>query len=207
MVFGKRKRSKRILTVLAVLFLAYHEKLGARAVSNKWQNRLARLLEEKNTLHSTAAALREALSATPRQYGECILEKQETTPILTAKTAKTSSKEPEKQETSKKPAAKTAKSTTEAERLGLVATWSIEFGYVSLLDPTTGEWHDLLTKEAPSWAKWEAVKRKALYKSGNRRAYRLTSCEMSKIWEAEHVQGGEGIVENHPLEEEERDQV
>jgi hypothetical protein len=30
---------------------------------------------------------------------------------------------------------------------------------------------------------------------------------MSKIWEAEHVQGGEGIVENHPLEEEERDQV
>ncbi len=35
----------------------------------------------------------------------------------------------EKLETPEPPAAKTAK-TTEAERLGLIVTWSAEFGYV-----------------------------------------------------------------------------
>jgi hypothetical protein len=54
----------------------------------------------------------------------------------------------EKLETPESPAAKTAK-TTEAERLGLIATWSALFGYVSMHDPVTGEWHDLQTKDAP----------------------------------------------------------
>ena len=30
----------------------------------------------------------------------------------------------------------------EAERRGLVATWSREPGWISLHDPLTGEWHD-----------------------------------------------------------------
>jgi hypothetical protein len=96
---------------------------------------------------------------------------------------------------------KTSK-TTEAERLGLIATWSSEFGYVSIHDPTTGEWHDLQVKDAPSWAVGEARRRKELYRGGNRKAYRLTSREMEEIWEAEHLASeDEGIVEDRPLEE------
>ena len=49
--------------------------------------------------------------------------------------------------------------TSEAARLGLIATWSAEFGYVSLHDPTTGEWHDLKTTVAPEWAVGEARQR------------------------------------------------
>jgi hypothetical protein len=30
--------------------------------------------------------------------------------------------------------------TKGASGLGLIATWGLEFGYVSLHDPTTGEW-------------------------------------------------------------------
>lgn len=74
----------------------------------------------------------------------------------------------------------------QASATGLIAKWSPEFGYVSLHDPTTGEWHDLPTKEAPDWAKWEASKRKELYKGGNRNAYRLTSREMEKLWVGDH---------------------
>jgi hypothetical protein len=82
--------------------------------------------------------------------------------------------------------AKTAKTPSNAEHLGVIAMWSIEFGYVSLHDPTTGEWYDIRTKEAPSWAMREASKRKELYKDGNRKAYRLTSREMEKLWVKEH---------------------
>ena len=72
-----------------------------------------------------------------------------------------------------------------AER-GLVAKWARkEFGFTSIHDPTTGEWHDLRTKDAPAWAKGEAMKRKELYKGGNRRAYDLTASEMQEIWELE----------------------
>ena len=79
----------------------------------------------------------------------------------------------------------------------------MEFGYVSVHDPTSGEWHDLPTKEAPSWATGEARKRKELYKSGNRKALRLTSRQMSELWEAEHASKElEGIFEEHPIEEE-----
>lgn len=50
---------------------------------------------------------------------------------------------------------------------------------------------------------WEARKRKELYRDGNRKAYRLTSREMEEVWEAEYVSEPEGIVEDHPVEEEE----
>ena len=91
-----------------------------------------------------------------------------------------------------------------ASELGLAAKWSIEFGYISMHDPLSGEWHDLPTKEAPSWAKWEAGKRKELNKAGNHRASRLTSRELERIWEEERVPTPpeEGIVEEHPVEEE-----
>jgi hypothetical protein len=121
---------------------------------------------------------------------------------LTVKTAKTQALGFSFSENLQNPTAKTAKTLSEAERLGLVATWSIEFGYISIHDPTTGEWHDIPTKEAPDWAQWEARKRKELYKDGNRKAFRLTSREMSELWEAEYVPEPEGIVEEHPIEEE-----
>jgi hypothetical protein len=89
-----------------------------------------------------------------------------------------------------------------AQRLGLVTAWSRHFGYVSIHDPATGEWHDLCTGDAPNWAKREAFKRKELHKDGNHKAFSLTSREMKEIWEAEHVAEPEGIVEDHPLEEE-----
>lgn len=38
----------------------------------------------------------------------------------------------------------------EADRRGLVIKWSREPGYISLQDPTTGEWHDLKQSECPS---------------------------------------------------------
>ena len=107
----------------------------------------------------------------------------------------------EKPKTPTNPPSKTSK-TTEAGRLGLVAAWSHEFGYVSIHDPTTGEWHDLKTNDAPGWAVGEAHRRKGLYKTGNRRAYRLTSREMEEGWEAEHPAPEEGIIEEHPVEEE-----
>jgi hypothetical protein len=44
-----------------------------------------------------------------------------------------------KQEMPINPPSKTSNTTTEAEHLGLVATWSIEFGYLGLHDPTYGE--------------------------------------------------------------------
>jgi hypothetical protein len=90
----------------------------------------------------------------------------------------------------------------QAAKLGLVARWSKEFGYISVHDPTTGEWHDLRTEDAPGWAKREALKRKELYKDGNYRAYDLTATEMEGIWEAERVPEPEGIIEDHPIEEE-----
>jgi hypothetical protein len=52
----------------------------------------------------------------------------------------------------------------EAAALGLVACWSYEFGYVSIHDPTTGEWHDVAIEDAPAWAKNECFKRRELRK-------------------------------------------
>ena len=163
-------------------------------MSNKWRERLNGLLEEKNTLHNSAAAVREGDS-----------EFSGNVQTLTVKTAKTQGQDHDFLETHQNPTAKTVKTPSEAERLGMVTMWSIEFGYVSIHDPTTGEWHDIPTREAPSWSMWEARKRKELYKDGNRKAYRLTSREMEEIWEDELIPEPEGIVEDHPVEEEEEE--
>jgi hypothetical protein len=48
----------------------------------------------------------------------------------------------------------------QASEMGLVAMWSRHHGYVSVHDPTTGEWHDLRTGDAPDWAVPEARRRK-----------------------------------------------
>ena len=86
-----------------------------------------------------------------------------------------------------------------AAEVGLTARWSRQFGFVELHDSTTGEWHDVHTKNAPSWAKWEAGKRKELYKAGDRSAYDRTSAEMQELWDLEHPPDEEGIIEDHPL--------
>lgn len=82
-----------------------------------------------------------------------------------------------------------------ASRLGLVARWSMRFGYVSIHDPTSGEWHDLRTKDAPPWAVREARKRKALWKEGETLDYEFTAREMEEIWESERPD-----AEARPLE-------
>lgn len=101
-------------------------------------------------------------------------------------------------QTPEKLTVKTSK-TPEPAQLGLIAAWSAEFGYVSLHDPTTGEWHDLKTTVAPEWAVGEARQRKELYKSGNRRAYRLSARDMEEVWKSDQPPE-EGIVEDYPLE-------
>jgi hypothetical protein len=93
------------------------------------------------------------------------------------------------------------KQRVQAARHGLVAKWSSEFGFVSIHDPGSGAWHDVPVKDAPGWAKWEARKRKELYKAGDRRAYELTSKHMQQIWFDERDEPEKGIVEEHPLEE------
>jgi len=75
----------------------------------------------------------------------------------------------------------------------LVARFSREeFGFISIHDPTTGEWHDIPTKGAPAWAKAEAFKRKDLYRSGERRL--LTQAELEEIWAKGRIED-EGIVD------------
>jgi hypothetical protein len=179
------------LAVLTVHFWAVLEKRRDIRVNSKWRERLNELLEEKNTLHNTTTTLRERVS-----------EFSGNVRTLTAKTAKTQNQNHDFSETRRNPTAKTVETPSEAEQLGLVAMWSIEFGYISVHDPTTGEWHDLRTEDAPGWAKREAFKRKELYKDGNRKAYCLTATEMEEVWEAERVPEPEGIVEDHPVEEE-----
>jgi len=90
-----------------------------------------------------------------------------------------------------------------AERLGLVARWSYEFGYISVHDPTTGEWYDVATKDAPHWARREASKRKELRKlRGITRL--LTQSEMEELYggkrQAKPSGAEAGIVD--PREEE-----
>jgi len=90
----------------------------------------------------------------------------------------------------------------QAARCGLVAKWSSEFGFISIHDPGSGDWVDVPVSEAPGWSRWEAHKGKELYKAGDRRAYELTSKHMQQIWCDERAEPEEGIVEEHPLEEE-----
>ncbi len=154
-------------------------------MNNRWQGRLNELLKEENTLHNTTTTLREGV-------GEFLGNARNLTP----KTPKTQPETQNFSESLQTPAPKTPKT------LGLIATWSREFGYISIHDPTTGEWHDVATKDAPDWAKREAFKRKELYRDGNRKAFRLTARDMEEVWEAERVPEPEGIVEDHPIEEE-----
>jgi hypothetical protein len=144
-------------------------------------------LKEQVSKHNTAAALRVNQNTGP--IGPAAKQEMPINPP--SKTSSTLNKdkiEGENLQTRQMAPSKTSNTPTEAEHLGLVATWSIEFGYISLHDLTSGEWHDIPTKEAPSWATWEARKRKELYKGGNRKAYRLTCREMEKVWEAEQVE-------------------
>ncbi len=152
------------------------------AMNNKWQERLSEILKENNA----------------RAGGE----KDFTDP--TKPTHTTHTIPGEISPTAQNPLTQLTQSqdvTSNPEDMGLVAAWSGEFGFVSLHDPTTGEWHDIATKDAPDWAVSEAFRRKDLYKGGNRRAYRLTSREMEELWEAEHLATeDEGIIEEHPVE-------
>lgn len=89
-----------------------------------------------------------------------------------------------------------------ADRRGLVARWSRTFGFIEIHDPIEGEWWELPWKEAPSWARWEARKRKALHKSGDRRASERSSQDMEELWREEHPPEPEiGITEDHPVPE------
>jgi hypothetical protein len=171
------------LSVLSVTIQGVWRKKVVHTMTNRWLGSL----KEGESKHNTAAALREGQNR--HAVGPAAKLK---TPInRTDKTDKTPINPPSK--TSK---------TTDADQLGLVSTWSGEFGYVSLRDPNTGEWHDLQTGDAPGWTLWEARKRKELYKGGNRKAYRLTSSQMEEIWKAERSTIEEGIVEEYPVEEE-----
>jgi hypothetical protein len=165
-------------------------------MSSEWRARLKELLKDENALHNTTATL----PAREEKQREKVRTFSESVRIGTAKTAKTPLENSAFSGTAQSATAKTAK-TTEAEDLGLVAAWSVEFGFISVHDPTTGEWHDLHWKDAPGWARWEARKRKELYGDGNRKAHRLTSREIGEIWAAENPPAEDaGIVEDHPIE-------
>jgi hypothetical protein len=43
------------------------------------------------------------------------------------------------------------KKLEDAARRGLVVRWAREPGYVSLHDPTTGDWHEVLASGCPPW--------------------------------------------------------
>ncbi len=150
-------------------------------------------LKEEESKHNTTAALREGQYRHPLGPAE-----KPKTPITP--TDKTDKNPCEKLPTSINRPDKTDK-TPDAAQLGLVATWSAEFGYVSIHDPIEGVWWNLQVKDAPGWALSEARKRKELYRDGNRKALRLTSREMGEIWEAERSDLEVGIVEEHPIGE------
>ena len=91
-----------------------------------------------------------------------------------------------------------------ADLRGLVAKWApyeTARGHISIHDPGSGEWHDVTYKDSSPWARWEAKRRTELYKAGNRHAYDLSSTQIHAIWEAEHTEPEEVIVEDHPLPE------
>jgi hypothetical protein len=78
-----------------------------------------------------------------------------------------------------------ARRREQAATLGLVARFSYEFGFISIHDPTTGEWHDVPTADAPVWAKKESFKRKELRKRYESRL--LTRYELERIWHRERL--------------------
>ena len=135
-------------------------------MGNKW---LAALIEAKEK-HNTPAVLREA---SPGRS-----ENPDTPQPSPSETSKTPLGFQDRLERLRKklrarqnPPSKTSDTPTDlsrlvqqklekASRMGLVATWSQHHGYVSVHDPTTGEWHDLRTEDAPGWAVREARRRK-----------------------------------------------
>jgi hypothetical protein len=149
-------------------------------MSTVWRARLKELLEANDAVHNAAAALREAPTNGTFGGGVGVGEKPRTRENLTAKTAKTPAEDSRFSENAQPLAAKTAKTSDstppkrestdllefarrrleQASELGLVAIWSRHFGFVSVHDPTTGEWHDLSTEDAPGWAVREARKHK-----------------------------------------------
>ncbi len=48
----------------------------------------------------------------------------------------------------------------EADRRGLVIRWAREPGWISLHDPTTGEWHEVPASGCPAWVLDEARARR-----------------------------------------------
>jgi len=82
-----------------------------------------------------------------------------------------------------------------AEALGFVSRLSYEFDYITIHDPTTGEWHDVPTKSAPAWAKTEAFKRRELRKDHGVRRF-LNREELEEVWEEEHGRLPERIDKN-----------
>ena len=48
----------------------------------------------------------------------------------------------------------------EADRRGLIVKWARQPGYVSIHDPTAGEWHEVATSECPPWGLDEAKARR-----------------------------------------------
>ena len=74
----------------------------------------------------------------------------------------------------------------QAEALGLVARWSHEFSYISIHDPTSGDWYDLPAKDAPKWAKTECFKRRELRKRGERRMLNREEIEAIYAQEVAH---------------------
>jgi|SRR5215204_1494034 len=99
-----------------------------------------------------------------------------------------------------------ARRLEKARELGLVAQWASykkAKGCVTIHDPTTGEWHELPWKGAPSWAMWEVSERSSLYKfTGDASAFDLTASQIEEIWEEKHPpeeDAEEGIVEEYEL--------
>jgi hypothetical protein len=169
-------------------------------MSNKWRARLNEVLEADSATYNTCSCLhsREEVSEIGAE------EKPKRPENRTAKNAKNIDRGPKTSEQAKTRAAKNAENTSEASQRGLVATWAATFGFVSIHDPTTGEWHDVQTKQAPNWALAEASTRKTLYKSGNRKAYSLDARLIEEIWEREHLPPAQGIVEEYGIEAEDQ---
>ena len=123
-------------------------------MNNQWLDALKREAKQHNTQHNTVAALREAPTEDLRVGPGRIGKISDTRQHRTDKTDETPRNNHKISTSAEIQTDKTDK-TTEAARLGLVATWSGEFGYVSLHDPTTGEWHDLNTPRMLPAGRWE----------------------------------------------------
>src|SRR5215210_2647733 len=91
------------------------------------------------------------------------------------------------------PLTATPRDLARAAQMGLCATWARKFGYVSLHDPDTGEWHDIPTRDANSGAEprmiSEAQRRKRLWRKGWHDAFNLNREQMESVWAEERRSG------------------